>query len=49
MPLTYLRTKREMDFWNLVYYFNEYLLPFDFILPYESEKQAKVFDLYRKE
>jgi len=28
-------TKR---FWNLIYYFNEYHLPFEFILPYEDKQ-----------
>ena len=26
-----------MIFWNLIYYFNEHNLPFDCILPYETE------------
>jgi hypothetical protein len=28
-------------FWNLVYYFNDYHLPFEFILPYED---TRLFD-----
>lgn len=24
-------------FWNLIYYFNEYHLPYEFILPYEDK------------
>ena len=31
-----LRKDHEHLFWNLVYYLNEYQLPFEFILPYES-------------
>lgn len=27
-----------MIFWNLIYYFNEHNLPFDCILPYETEE-----------
>lgn len=23
-------------FWNLIYYFNDFLLPYDFMLPYEE-------------
>ena len=30
-----LRKNHENLFWNLVYYLNEYQLPFEFILPYE--------------
>ena len=30
------RDENENLFWNLVYYLNEYQLPFEFILPYES-------------
>ena len=26
-------------FWNLIYYFNDYLLPYDFILPYEDTEE----------
>ena len=26
--------KHTEKFWNLIYYFNEYHLPFEFILPY---------------
>lgn len=28
-------------FWNLIYYFNDYMLPYDFMLPYED---TKLFD-----
>ena len=34
-------TMREFNkqvFWNMIYYFNDYQLPFDFILPYEDTK-----------
>ncbi len=30
--------KNNELFWNLVYYFYEYALPFEFILPYEQDK-----------
>lgn len=36
LPLKVLRQEKEQLFWNLVYYLNEYQLPFEFILPYES-------------
>ena len=26
--------EHSQNFWNLIYYFNEYHLPFEFILPY---------------
>ena len=31
-----LRETNKQVFWNLIYYFNDYVLPFDFILPYEE-------------
>ena len=31
-----LRDFNKDLFWNLVYYFNDYSMPFDFLLPYES-------------
>jgi len=35
-------------FWNMIYYFNEYLLPYDFILPYENHKDLIFeFDQHR--
>lgn len=49
MPLNYFRQMKESDFWNLVYYFNEYLLPFEFILPYESDMLGKEYDGYKRE
>ena len=45
MKIDVANTMRESNkhvFWNLIYYFNDYLLPFDFILPYEDNKE---FDL----
>ena len=27
----------KLRFWNLIYYFNEYHLPYEFILPYEDK------------
>ena len=44
-----LRKNHENLFWNLVYYLNEYQLPFEFILPYESNVQQLKFDSYKKE
>ena len=44
-----LRENHENLFWNLVYYLNEYQLPFEFILPYESNVQQLKFDSYKKE
>ena len=46
LPLWYLRKIKETVFWNLVYYFNEHQLPFEFILPYESDSLSKDFDGY---
>ncbi len=37
----------EQLFWNLIYYFNEYHLPYEFILPYEDKQFEK--DLKRYE
>lgn len=36
-----MRQSNKHIFWNLIYYFNEYQLPFEFILPYED---TKVYD-----
>ncbi len=36
-----MREYNKHLFWNLVYYFNDYHLPFEFILPYED---TKLFD-----
>ena len=49
VPLKLLRKKHDHIFWNIVYYLNEYQLPFEFILPYESEEQQKKFDDYKRE
>ena len=36
-----LRTKDdEQLFWNLIYYFNMFHLPFEFMLPYKTSDQA---------
>ena len=32
-----------------MYYFNEYLLPFEFILPYEPDQLSKDYDAYKRE
>jgi hypothetical protein len=42
MKIDVANTMRESNkhvFWNLIYYFNDYSLPFDFILPYEDNKE----------
>lgn len=31
-----MRSDNKNLFWNMIYYFNDYFLPFDFILPYEE-------------
>lgn len=31
-----MRLDNKNLFWNMIYYFNDYYLPFDFILPYED-------------
>ena len=36
-------------FWNLIYYFNEYHLPYEFILPYEDKTFEKESKDYKKE
>jgi hypothetical protein len=33
-----LREFNKQIFWNMVYYFNEFQLPFEFFLPYEDNK-----------
>ena len=33
-----MREYNKQIFWNMVYYFNEYHLPFEFFLPYEDTK-----------
>ncbi|CDW84381.1 UNKNOWN [Stylonychia lemnae] len=37
-----MRQENKNLFWNIIYYFNDYSLPFDFILPYEDTSE---FDL----
>ena len=34
-----IRLNNKHIFWNMIYYFNDYQLPFDFILPYEDSKE----------
>jgi len=34
-----IRVHNKHIFWNMIYYFNDYQLPFDFILPYEETKE----------
>ena len=34
-----LRFNKQL-FWNLVYYFNDYMLPYDFMLPYEDTQHS---------
>lgn len=33
-------------FWNLIYYFNEYHLPYEFILPYEDKQFERELKKY---
>jgi len=33
------RESNKQIFWNMIYYFNDYQLPFDFILPYEDTQE----------
>ena len=44
-----LRTneKTKQIFWNLIYYFNEYHLPYEFILPYEDKDFEKELRKYK--
>jgi hypothetical protein len=49
VPFLYLRQQHQSVFWNLVYYFNEYLLPFEFVLPYESDRELTEFEAYKRE
>lgn len=34
-----MRSDNKNLFWNMIYYFNDYFLPFDFILPYEDTSE----------
>ena len=45
-----LRTNKNYKqiFWNMIYYFNEYMLPFEFILPYEDPQFEMDFQNYKK-
>ena len=40
------RESHEQLFWNLIYYFNEYHLPYEFILPYEDKQFEKDLKKY---
>ena len=41
-----MRESNKHIFWNLIYYFNDYHLPFEFMLPYED---TKTFDMQYEE
>ena len=41
-----MRESNKHIFWNLIYYFNDYHLPFEFLLPYED---TKTFDAQYEE
>lgn len=41
-----MRESNKHIFWNLIYYFNDYHLPFEFLLPYED---TKTFDMQYEE
>ena len=45
-----LRDTNKQVFWNLVYYFNDYVLPFDFILLYDETppEVEKDFDMLKR-
>jgi len=49
LPLKFLRREKEQDFWNLVYYFDDYKLPFEFILPYENDVVKQDYVAFRQE
>jgi len=51
IDLISLRTDFDVRtiFWNLIYYFNEYHLPYEFILPYEDTEFVTEFKEYKKE
>lgn len=51
IDLISLRTDFDVKtiFWNLIYYFNEYHLPYEFILPYEDTEFVTEFKEYKKE
>ena len=38
----------EGRFWNMIYYFNEFHLPYEFILPYEDKQFETDFKQYVK-
>ncbi len=45
----YLQKHHEQELWNMVYYFNEFSLPFDLILPYENDIDHQLLLQYRIE
>jgi molybdenum cofactor biosynthesis enzyme MoaA len=38
LDMQMMRQVNKHLFWNLIYYFNEFQLPFEFFLPYEDTK-----------
>ena len=38
----------KQRFWNLIYYFNEYHLPYEFILPYECKQFERELKRYEQ-
>ena len=38
--------QNKQRFWNLIYYFNEYHLPYEFVLPYEDKQFERDFKRY---
>lgn len=40
LGLDKLRSDYKQLFWNLIYYFNDYTLPYDFLLPYEDDDES---------
>ena len=49
LSLMYLRTQKEQQFWNLIYQFNEYMLPFELFLPYEVDPLTREFEVFKRE
>ena len=49
VDLNEFRSRKEHTekFWNLIYYFNEYHLPFEFILPYQNKNVDKYLKKYK--
>ena len=50
MQLNNLRLGEQgkQRFWNLIYYFNEYHLPYEFILPYECKQFERELKRYEQ-